>query len=405
LRIAILSYTFPRGMGYIGNMLPRHLARLGAEVHYITMDLPHYFQSEGRVESYGGFQGNDVMRPGQVEQYDGFALHCLAHRRSLGQMRYDGLADKLSRIRPQVVQSLLAIGWPPLDAARLRDRFGYRLFTANHTTASVFPLAQRQARRPDAAELVNLLTRFAPGRYISRATDLCYAATVDCADVAVRFFGVERHKVAVVPLGVDTELFRPVASDADRDERAATRARLGIGPNELAFIYTGQFTAAKNPLLLARAVGRMRNDGLAVKGVFVGNGRQAEEIRQQAGCAVLEFMPNRDLPPYYRACDVGVWPTQESTSMLDAAACGLPVVVNDTLQASERIEGNGLKYRLNDLDDLVRTLRQLVDQPELRVRLGGTGAMRMERHFSWRDLASRRLADFEAALARGSVAA
>ncbi len=51
-------------MGYIGNMLPRHLARLGADVHYLTMDLPHYFQASDRIHSYGTFAGLDVVQPG-----------------------------------------------------------------------------------------------------------------------------------------------------------------------------------------------------------------------------------------------------------------------------------------------------------------------------------------------------
>ncbi len=43
--------------------------------------------------------------------------------------------------------------------------------------------------------------------------------------------------------------------------------------------------------------------------------------------------------------------------MLDAAACGLPLIVNDTLVAVvKQIEGNGITYRLNDVDDLIRAL-------------------------------------------------
>ena len=112
MRVAILAYTFPRGMGYIGNMLPRYLARLGAEVHYITMDLPHDFQSADRNNSYGTFSGLDVMDPGAVESYGGFTLHGLGHRVSLGQMKYLGLEEKLRSLRIDVVQSLVAIGWP-----------------------------------------------------------------------------------------------------------------------------------------------------------------------------------------------------------------------------------------------------------------------------------------------------
>jgi glycosyltransferase involved in cell wall biosynthesis len=397
LKVAILSYTFPRGMGYIGNMLPRHLARLGADVHYLTMDLPHYFQSEAAPRTYGEFEGGLVTAPGSVEALDGFTLHGLAHRVSLGQRRYVGLADKLAALRPDVVQSLIAIGWPPLDTALLQRRFGYRLFTGNHTHASVFPLAMRDSHWWEPARLRNLATRFLPGRFISRHTEKCYAPAPDCADVAVRFFGVERHKIALVPLGVDTDRFRPALTEAEQARRLDTRAELGFRGGDVVFVYTGQFTEGKNPLLLAQAVARLAAAGRPARGLFVGNGPQAAAIAAVGSCVTVhDFVPNAELVRFYQAADVAVWPTQESTSMLDAAACGLPLVVNDTVQVTERIDGNGVTYRLNDLDDLVRVMEVALD-PAWRRTLGETGARRMRDQFSWADLARRRLRDYEAA--------
>lgn len=397
MRVAILAYTFPRGMGYIGNMLPRYLARLGADVHYITMDLPHYFQNTDQINSYGTFDGLDVTKPGAIEKYDGFTVHGLAHRASLGQMKFVGLEEKLRSLRVDVVQSLLAIGWPALQAARARRTLGFSLFTANHTTASVFPLALRPTSPLSPARIKNFLTRFTPGRYISRETVKCYAATVDCARVAVDFFGVERKKISLAPLGVDTDLFWPIRADGDRADRSALREELGVSEREVLFVYTGQFTDAKNPILLADAIQCMAGQGLPARVLFIGDGAQAAGIAERKNVIIRPFMPNTSLPRFYRAADVGVWPTQESTSMLDAAACGLPIVVNDTLRAVERIDGNGLQYRLNDADDLVRVLSTLMDARR-RSELGSLGAIRMEREFSWRDLVRQRLLDYEASL-------
>jgi glycosyltransferase involved in cell wall biosynthesis len=83
--------------------------------------------------------------------------------------------------------------------------------------------------------------------------------------------------------------------------------------------------------------------------------------------------------------------------MLDAAACGLPVVVNDTLRATERIEGNGMTYALNDPVSLERVLVQLLD-PGRRRSLGDVGARRMVEQFSWDSLVQRRIKDYERAL-------
>lgn len=83
--------------------------------------------------------------------------------------------------------------------------------------------------------------------------------------------------------------------------------------------------------------------------------------------------------------------------MLDAAACGLPIVVNDTLRAVERIDGNGLAYVLNDQASLEQVLSLLLD-PAARRRLGDAGARRMAEHFSWRALVQRRVSDYRRAL-------
>lgn len=181
------------------------------------------------------------------------------------------------------------------------------------------------------------------------------------------------------------------------------RERLGVQPQEILYIYTGQFTEAKNPLLLARTVESMRARGAAVRALFLGDGQQRAAIAAHGASIVLPFVPHRELVDYYRAADVGVWPTQESTSMLDAAACGLPVVVNNTLRAVERIDGNGLTYELNDQASLESVLSRLLDR-DARRQLGSVGARRMIEQFSWNALVQRRLSDYRASLEPGASA-
>lgn len=398
MRVAILTETFAKKMGYMGNMLPRHLSRLGAEVHVVTLDLPPYHQIKDFQETYDGFTAKGGLVPGTVEPYDGYTLHVLPHTRLLGYMRMVGLEKKLRVLRPDVVYSLACIGWIALDAARIKIRLKYKLFTGSHTTASVFPLARRESPAYDPERIRSFLTRAVPGRFVSLFTEKCYGATEDCADIAVRFFGVQKNKVVFRPLGVDTELFTPVRDEEGRLSRLEVRERLGFTPSEIVCIYTGRFAEDKNPLALARAIERLAGTGMPYRGLFVGHGAQAEAIKAMRGCVVHPFVPVEELPSFYRASDIGVWPTQESTSMLDAAACGLPLIVNDTLIAVERIEGNGITYRLNDVDDLIRALLALRDSGARR-NLGEVGARRMVEEFSWTILAKRRLDDFEAALA------
>lgn len=397
MKIVILSETFSKNMGYMVAMLPKYLARLGAEVHVVTTDLSPYYQTQDFAKTYTEFSSKSQLVVGSVELHDGYTLHALPHHRVFGHLRIKGLKKKLSEIKPDITYSLPAIGWIPLEATLLKLLIDYKLFTGNHTTASVFPLSRRKKTLFDVAQVKNFLTRVIPGRFTSLFTEKCYGATEDCADIAVRFFGVEKSKIDVCPLGVDTELFHPLNTEDDFKERANFRSELGIGDDEIVCVYTGRFSDDKNPRVLGEAIARLVAQGEPYRAIFVGHGVQAESLKQLPGCTVFPFTPVENLPQYYRSADIGVWPTQESTSMLDAAACGLPLIVNDTLIATERIKGNGLTYHLNDVDDMVRVLLLLKD-PSLRKKLGEAGAYKMATEFNWDSIARRRFNDFKAAL-------
>ncbi len=395
MRVVLLSESFCRGMGYLENMLPKYLARLGVETHVIATDLPPYYWQGASANAYRGFVGE--LQPGAVETLDGFRLHVLGHKRVLGRMRMVDLRKKLREIRPNVVQTMAVVGWTSFDAAMLRKSFGYRFFTGSHHHASVFPLASKPAGLWNKERLGCIATRTIPGRLVSHVSEKCYAITQDCAEVATRFFGVPRHKIVVCPLGVDTELFHPIVTMGEAAERAELRQRLGFSDGEIVCIYTGRFSDDKNPFLLARAIEKLRQKGEPYRGLFVGNGAQLHEIQKCSSCVASGFVSVQELGALFRAADIGVWPTQESLSMLDAAACGLPIIVNDTMHAPERINGNGISYKLNDLDDLVRTLL-LLKSPETRQKMGSVGEQKMAREFSWATIAKRRLLDYDAVM-------
>jgi glycosyltransferase involved in cell wall biosynthesis len=395
MRVVLLSEVYAKGMGYLENLLPKYLARLGVETHVVATDLSMSFRQNSGKTEYDSFVPRNVA--GSVEILDGYTLHLLGHKRALGQIRMAPLKEKLASLRPDVVQTMTPIGWIGLDAALYKRSLGYQLFTGCHYHASVFPLARKKMRALSSEWLQCLAMRKIPGRLVSLVTSKCYAIAQDCADIAEKYFGVERNKIVICPLGVDSEIFHPVANDRDAADRTALRQRLGFAQSEIVCIYTGRFCEEKNPLVLAKAVERLFLSGSPYRGLFIGNGAQAEAIAACAGCKIHPFVTVKELGAFLRAADIGVWPAQESMSMLDAAACGLPIVANHTMTARERLDGNGLAYRLSDLGDLVRVLLDLRNE-ETRLRLGELGARKMKREYSWEHIARQRVRDYETAL-------
>lgn len=396
MRVVILSETYSPKMGYAENVLPKALARLGVEVHLLTTRLHPYYKLPDFQKTFSSFintSNNNLT----VEDVDGYRVHYLQHSKLFGHVRMRGLYGKLKLLKPDIVQTFASISWIPLEAALLKPFMGWKLFTGNHNAASTYPIAKRKLSKFDKEYIVTILKRFIHGRIISYFTEKCYAVTVDCADIAVRFFGVQRAKVEVMHLGVDTDVFFPIANENNVYERENIRTNLGVAASDIVCIYTGKFTTVKNPLILCKAIERLRIIGKQYFGVFIGDGVQSEALKSYPFCTVLPFMPYRELAPYYRAADIGVWPTDESTSTLDAAACGLPLIVSDGIVYWEHVEGNGLVFKMNNLDDLIRTILQLYD-PDERIRLGSCGAKKMADHFSWDSVAIHRLKDYKIAM-------
>lgn len=394
MRVAMINETYSKKMGYSENCLSKALAKLGVDVHLIVLPLPPYYYMEDFQQTYGSFNTMDAPEV-DVEEVDGYTVHYLKPEWLMGRVRMKGLGRKLKEISPDIVQTFSVNSWIPIEAATHKVTRGYKLFTATSYQASVFPLAQRTGVPLwDRERLHALFLRTVPGRVISLLSEACYGATVDCSDVAVRFFGVQKSKMRTDPFGVDTDVFYPVN---DQQERARTRADLGFGPDDIVCVYSGRFAPDKNPLALAQAVAKLRAEGLPYRSLFIGNGKQEIEIAACDGAVLHSFVEYRQLGRFFRAADIGVWPAQESVSMLDAAACGLPLVVNDTMVASERINGNGLTFELGNVTALADTLRDL-SSANRRAEMGRIGAERIQTLFSWSRIARQRLADYLAVL-------
>lgn len=393
MKIVILSVWFSENMGYIENCLPKSLAALGNDVHVISTTAQVYYNDPDYNSVYEPYLGKNIQEVGQ-KSIDGFTLHRLPFDLFLNKIYFKDLKEKLNEIKPDVVQTFEPFSFYTLQAAFYKNKFKYKFFTANHTVASVFSL-YTQNKTSFFQRLPFYLTRTLPGRLISLVTSRCYPATIDALDIAVKFYGIPKEKTKLACLGVDTDFFKPPVNDSKESElRKSERTKIGFDEQDIVCIYTGRFTEGKNPLCLANAIQLLQEQGHPFKALFMGNGPQLKEIKSKRGCVVHEFVPYHELPKYYALADIGVWPRQESTSMLDAASCGLPIVISEKVQAKERVEGNGLTYVENDHMNLAEVILKLKDI-DLRKSLGEFGKNKIEKEYSWLKIAQDRQVDYK----------
>jgi len=132
--------------------------------------------------------------------------------------------------------------------------------------------------------------------------------------------GVEAD-VRVVPNGVDTDFFEPVASDFRE------RYDLPAGP---LVGYTGRHGYEKNLDVLLEAVAGLDEEVTLVLG---GDGPARADLEATAadlgiGARFLGFLDREELPEFYSAIDVFAFPSTVETQglvALEANACGTPV--------------------------------------------------------------------------------
>lgn len=165
-----------------------------------------------------------------------------------------------------------------------------------------------------------------------RATQLIAVSDYVARDVA-RWFG---RTAAVVPNGVDPEKFR-----FDPAARRAVREELGVGDADRLILTVGSIEGRKGIAHVLAALPRLlaRAPGVRYRYVIVGDGSPPQRAAFEAAVrsagleSTVRLLGFQQAPErYYSAADAFVLLSRDEALgivVLEALACGLPVVVTD----------------------------------------------------------------------------
>jgi glycosyltransferase involved in cell wall biosynthesis len=213
-----------------------------------------------------------------------------------------------------------------------------------------------------------------------------------------------RRPMALIPLGVDTEKFRP-----DQETGRAVRRALGWdegGPPVVG--YLGRFVPEKGLELLTRALDRLT---VPWRALFVGAGPQEPFVqewaaRQGGRVRVCTDVRHDRVPEYLNAMDVLCAPSQTTPHWreqfgrmtIEAFACGVPFVGSDSGEIPHVVGDAGLIVGEQDEAAWARALAELIDGKGRRRELGDRGLERARREYAWPVVARRYLDFFERVL-------
>jgi glycosyltransferase involved in cell wall biosynthesis len=181
--------------------------------------------------------------------------------------------------------------------------------------------------------------------------------------------GFDPAKLKILPRGLDTELFTPARRET------AFWEKFGAGNGKVRLLYVGRISREKDLDVLADAYRRLRDEGLPVQLFVVGHGPYSEALAQSLPEAVFTgYLRGKELATAYASADIFVFPSTTDTFgnvILEAQACGVPVIVSDSGGPKELVEdrANGLITRSRDVDDFTGAIRSLATDAALRERM------------------------------------
>ena len=251
------------------------------------------------------------------------------------------------------------------------------------------------SRRVDNTEMrLMAALRYRPFRKIIAISEAIAAV--------LRDHDVDPDRIEVIRSAVDTARFgKPVDRDAFRKEFGLPKDATIIGA-------AGQLIPRKGHRYLLQAIADLRHKHPEIRLIIFGEGHLNNQLRAQAASLgldeVVQFAGFReDLDDFMGAFDIFVHPALAEglgVATLKAAAAGVPVIGFNAGGLPEAVvDGEtGILVSPENVEELRAAIATLIDDDDLRHRMGAAGQQRMQSEFSIDTMADKHNEFYESVL-------
>jgi glycosyltransferase involved in cell wall biosynthesis len=244
---------------------------------------------------------------------------------------------------------------------------------------SVLPIFQKQRLK----KFFNLFW----GYRIIKDTSKVIALTKTEAE-QYKKMGVDENKIEIVSNGIDMPEYDNLPN------RGKFRRKYSIGDDEKIILYLGRIHKIKGIDLLVETfsdlIKELNNVRLIIAGPddgFLSTLKgQIEDLKLGNKTLLTGPLYERDKLEAYVDADVYVLPSVYETfpvTVLEACACGTPVIVTDRCDIAEFVDGKVGYVIQNDKDQLRDVIFKVLSDEGLRGRFGEEGRRLVEEQFGW----------------------
>lgn len=374
--VHLCSYIQPK-LGYQEYYLAKEHAKLGHEVIVISSD--RYYPFPDYNNTVKKILGNRFV--GESDSIiDGFRLIRLGVLFEIKtQIWLKGLEKKVRIIKPDLVICHEMTHFNSVRIAKLKTKLDFRLIYDSHGS---FVCDSKNI-------LKNVYYSFFNYSIIKENADRIIGVTEGCVNYVVKRFKISKEKIEMIPLGADTDLF--YKNDKSGLE---IRNKYSIKNTDFVIIYTGKIIQRKGVHIILEAMNKVTTRcSMILISVGDGDKKYCESIeglarRYKIRYIRVEGVSNQELPRYYSASDLAVWPMEATIGTIEAMACSLPIICNKSLV--ERYEhGNGFGVNPGDINELAERLEYFINNQSQTKKMGELSKKAVTEKLSWKVVAKK----------------
>jgi glycosyltransferase EpsD len=228
------------------------------------------------------------------------------------------------------------------------------------------------------APLLNWMMYYPIEKYMAHYTDCLITINEEDYELATNRFKA-KHVEYVHGVGVNTENFKPVTEN----KKIELKKSFGYKPDDFLLFYAAEFNKNKNQTLLLQSLALIKDEIPNAKLLLAGVGPLLDNCREQAADLgighMVDFLGYRnDIQQIVPMCDMAVASSFREglpVNIMEAMACGLPVVAIDNRGHRELIENNknGWIIERNNTVEFSNKIKILASIDGVKQKLGQNG--------------------------------
>ena len=187
--------------------------------------------------------------------------------------------------------------------------------------------------------------------------------------------GISNKKIKVIYNGIDLDLYKPRKIE-----------------KKLVLLWVGRIQRYKGPIEACKILKLLLNDFPNLKLVIVGDGPYRKKVedfvnQNQLPVKFTGFLNKEEKISWFQTASIHLQSSYKEgwgLSIIEANACGCPVVANDTTGLCDSVQNGktGLLYEYNNIKDGALKIKLLLENKDLCKRLISSG-LEWSKEFSW----------------------